>query len=52
MNAPAAITNVWARGARPEARGEDFQPKARIFPLATSLAPLACWRDFATNRHE
>jgi hypothetical protein len=41
MNTSAAIANVWARGTGPEARGEDFSSKARLFPLATSLAPLA-----------
>ena len=37
----AAITNVFARGMGPEARGEDFSSIALLFPLATSLAPLA-----------
>ena len=41
MNVSAAIANVWARGVGPEARGKNFQSKARLFPLATSLAPMA-----------
>jgi len=41
MNTSAAIADVQARGTGPKARGKDFQSKARLFPLATSLAPMA-----------
>ena len=41
ISTSAAIATVWARGAGPEARDEDFQSKSRLFPLAPSLAPMA-----------
>ena len=41
MNASAAIANVQARGTGLEASGEAFQSKRQLFPLATSLVPLA-----------
>jgi hypothetical protein len=48
----AAIANVFARVMGAEARGEDFSPKALLFPLAISLAPrsgpLARFRDEPT----
>ena len=49
MSASTAIAYVQERGAGPEARGEDFPSKARLFPLATSLAPLA-WPVGAISR--
>ena len=42
MNASAAIARFLARGAGPEARGEDFPSETRFLPLAPRLMPLAC----------
>lgn len=47
MNTSAAIANVRARGAGPEARGDQKEClSSRLVPLAWFLC------DFATNRHE
>ena len=49
MSSARPRSYVWARDTGPEARGEEFQSKARLFHLATSHSPMA-WPVGALSR--